>query len=160
MSARLQSFLLEPDGGAVLFFEGNPGPDLSLRLKAHELAGMAEASAGHVHPHEPCHCQGPLDVCCSPVHDKRPRRKPSSIEQQCLTLDYAHAPHTWVSVHGDRLCHGVTVKAALHEVLEAKATTERRIRVLVEAEGPYTGPSEKFDAERKIRAWLGSGGLE
>lgn len=22
------------------------------------------------HDHRVCHCQGPLDVCCSPVHDR------------------------------------------------------------------------------------------
>jgi hypothetical protein len=93
-------------------------------------------------------------------HDARhgTTRRPSAIEQQCLTLDYAHAPHTWVSVHGDRLCHGVTVRDALTEVLEGAAKTERRIKVILAAEGPYAGPSEKIDAEREIRAWLECGG--
>lgn len=161
MSARMQSFVIEEDGCALVYFEGDPGPAISLRLQPSEVAGMAEASAVHIKatdPHAACHCQGPLDVCCSPVHSA-PKRRPSTLEQQCLTPDLAHAPHTWVSARGgDRLCHGVTVKDALTEVLAAKAKTELRIRALVEAEGPYAGPSEKHDAEREIRQWLECGG--
>ena len=49
---------------AIEYWDGWIDPE-GLAKEALEAAAAYEAG-----PHEHCHCQGPLDTCCSPVHDR------------------------------------------------------------------------------------------